>query len=790
MDKVQVGLGSAHSRDAAILLLASFIFLSSLPGLSSLLPAAAAATDPVPSVTVLAGCSYFSSLKFTNDVPQYVTANPQYQRLNFTSSTCLGGGGTGGFRIPQPKSIPPLFFLRGTTVIVRAVCPTNPECLFQLSRNPMAQHDPTSSSVPNLEINLINGTAISITIPPNAGIGRYNFLGKIEVSGAGAPCPLLDPFSAWFWVIFNAKPGSTDADVNGLNATAYDRYVLGQTDTGYFGQSSSMTATYSAKTVTNRYMGGPVTFTLGPQKAVVYLAAMNIVDGARAWVTANGSVSAIARGASNGLPSGWPVPSGKTLLYDVPLLLTRLQNPTTAATVCGQCMVYGAVGDALSRSIGVPTRMVTTINSIARGVMPADKATAPPGAWTWNFHVWDEVWLNQVTRMNWSAFDPSRGNAFGHTPINPIGPIPTSSMPAGSTPATSFARRFAAGLLPGAAAGTCPCSSTAFVTSVSGSRGTDTAAYVTPLPDPAPPAGPVTVTFDGAAYAFGDTIVVNVTVANPYAFAVSAGAEVSLDAVAFGGVNLEGPWPVGTASSTIALPPDGVAWQAFDFSPGEYQTSGDFVALAQVDLGPSNASGFGYASVTGGLSLQLSAPGTVSTGQDFNATVQVTNELTATVSGATVGLLLPTDVTPLGPANFTVSSMGPGAVESFTVEMQAGMVPELYVISAEASSPGGGASFGSPIAVNATDPPGGGPPVQSPDLGRALLPATSLDENSTTVGGTTCSVSTTVEGVPQFSGTGGASSLASPLFAAAVAFLLLALGGLLSGAARKERGAP
>ena len=218
---------------------------------------------------------------------------------------------------------------------------------------------------------------------------------------------------------------------------------------GYFGQSSATTATNTVKTVTNKYMGGPITFTLGPQKAVVYLAAMGMVDSAKAWNRANSSVSAIARGASNGLPSGWPVPAGKSLIYDVPLLLTRLQNPATAATVCGQCMVYGAVGDALSRSIGVPARMATTINSIAAGVMPADKATAPPAAWTWNFHVWDEVWLNRVTNMNWSAFDPSKGNAFGHTPINPIGPIPTNAMAAPGSPRhflrSSFRHRRATG---------------------------------------------------------------------------------------------------------------------------------------------------------------------------------------------------------------------------------------------------------------------------------------------------------------------------------------------------------
>ena len=77
------------------------------------------------------------------------TRHPQYQALNFTKSTCLRGG-VGGFAIPTPKQIPPIFFLRGTTVTFKAVCTTNPDCLLQLGRNPMAVHDPTSSSVRSL----------------------------------------------------------------------------------------------------------------------------------------------------------------------------------------------------------------------------------------------------------------------------------------------------------------------------------------------------------------------------------------------------------------------------------------------------------------------------------------------------------------------------------------------------------------------------------------------------------------------------------------------------------------
>ncbi|MDA4136689.1 MAG: transglutaminase-like domain-containing protein [Thaumarchaeota archaeon] len=775
----------AHPRrNVVVLFLAIFLYASSLQAVFAQ-PAAPATTasDPPSSVTVLAGCSYFSSLRFTNNVPQYVTANPQYQSLNFTSSTCVKSGT--GFLVPQPKAIPPIFFLRGTTITIRAVCTTNPECLIQLSRNPMAVHDPTSSSVSNLEINLINGTAISITIPPNAAIGRYHFSGNIQLSTAQfSPCQLLDPFSAWFWVIYNASPGSTDTDVNGLNATQYSAYVLGQTDIGYFGQSSTMSATNNVKTVTNKYMGGPITFTLGPQKAVVYLAAMQLVDNAKAWNTANASVTAIALGASNGLPSGWPVPSGKTLLYNVPVLLTKLQNPTTAATVCGQCMVYAAVGDALSRSLGVPTRMTTTINSIAVGVVPAAKAVAPPGAWTWNFHVWDEVWLNQVTRMNWSAFDPSKGNAFGSTPINPIKPIPTNALIAPASPGTSFAYRFATGALPGAAAGACPCSSTAYVTSASGARTTDTAAYRSPLPDPGPVMGPVTVSFDKPSYVFGDSIDANVTVTNPSSLSGPATVVVTLYATDFGGINLEGPWPVATLAQVLAIPANGAASETFVFSAGQYQTNGDFVAIASATLGDSAlGSGYNYTTVNSGLSLQLTAPQTVQVGHEFNTTVQVTNDLLTTLSGSSVAVLFPTDVTPTVPTNFTVPSLGPGASETFTIPAQAGAVPELYVISAEASSAAGGISSSAPITVNATDPPEMMAPIDLRAAGQSLISpldgTTSTDSASTSTIVTTCSTtstssssSSTVQSVPEFPSV-------PPLVAAATLFALIVLGGLV-----------
>src|SRR5580658_8535622 len=67
--------GKKGRKAKIFLLLAAFLFLSSASIQGPLFhpAAAAAATDPPSSVTVLAGCTYFSSLRFTNNVPQYVT---------------------------------------------------------------------------------------------------------------------------------------------------------------------------------------------------------------------------------------------------------------------------------------------------------------------------------------------------------------------------------------------------------------------------------------------------------------------------------------------------------------------------------------------------------------------------------------------------------------------------------------------------------------------------------------------------------------------------------------------
>lgn len=678
-------IGKSYNGLSILLLL--FVSAVAFAGQAPAAAAAAPAADPVSSVTVQAGCpGHTLSLRFTNNVPQYVTANPQFQPLNFTVAACALR--RGGF---STSLLPPIFFLRGTNVTVRLLSPF-PSCELLLpARAWMPEHRPNpSGSLPPLQTSAINATSQLIKIPYNAPIGLYSFSWS-EICGTntfGGPPMINNRFTAYFWVIFNASPGSRDADVmNTLNMTEYNAWVLGTTDRAYFGTST--VAAGGVKDVTGRVEGGAVDFTLGPQRAEVYLAAMKLVDSAMAWTSAANSVTSIANGASTGLPSGWPVPPGKFLnasSYSVPYVLRQVARGA-ANKLCGQCMVYGAVGAAEARALGIPARMVTTVNSLVG-------AKGAAGSWTWNFHVWDEVWLNSVTAGTWSAFDPSRGLAFGHTAITPVGPSART--------APVFAGRFARGNLPPGGLAACMpnppgCRSVAWVMGARGNRIDVTSAYVPGgLPDPLSIPGLVTVAFDKPSYLYGDNIAVTVTVQNPYPYSVEAGVTTTLYADEFEGINLEGPWPLSSIPEypghSILLPPSGHAATTFVFSPADYKINGELAAYATAYFGnDATSSAAQFTQVSSGLVTQVTAPSSVLVNQQFSLTLQVTNQLSTSVSGTHVTVFLPDYDVAAGPADDVIPSLAPGQTVTIVLPLKI-TIPGLEVLSMEAYSPDAGGS--------------------------------------------------------------------------------------------------
>jgi uncharacterized membrane protein len=660
--------GKAHPKWMPSALLLLFLCSSFLVQA----PAPVQAVDPPPpSVTVTAGCTTATRVAFTNDVPQYVSANPTMP-LDFRHGSYLPCPASS----PTPADVPPIFFRRGTSFVIAVKCAA---CTFTASVMTLRPAPTVQTITPTR----INDTAYTVSLPADAAIGLYQFTGDIIFHDCST-----DSFTGNFWVIFNALPNSPDRQVttgNRFSMAAFQAYVMGTTDYAFFG---TMTGAGSVKDVRGVSRGGTVTFTLSPQRAVVYLKAMQLVDSAKAWKSANASVTAFALGTGDILPSGWPT-TGKTFKtsWNIPDVLTELQDPTN--NLCGQCMIFASIAGAFTRSIGVPNRMVTTINSLVglKGVA---------GSWTWNFHVWDEVWLNQVTNRTWSAYDPSKGVAFGHTTVTPVKPSPRT--------AAAFADRFATGALPGAAAGACPCSSVALFWALTHSFA-DTTSYRDPLPDPSPTPSVVSVSFDKSNYTFGDDVHVAVTVKNPYSFAVHPSGNLTFAAESFGGINLEGPWPVVTTYWTSSdIPPDGSATATFLISESQYQSAADYVALASVDLGPSTAVGYNFTVINSGLLVQLGSPPQVNVSQEFDLTAKVMNELATPVSGTNVTLFLPDSMTAAAPTKFMIATLGAGQTATFTIPVQIDTVG-LEVLSMEASAASAGVSNSAPTLVNATDPP-------------------------------------------------------------------------------------
>ena len=59
----------------------------------------------------------------------------------------------------------------------------------------------------------------------------------------------------------------------------------------------------------------------------------------------------------------------------------------------GQCPHFGALGASLTRSVGIPSKMITTLDG---------KMAHKPNNWpSWNYHVWAEVWIKSEGEREW-----------------------------------------------------------------------------------------------------------------------------------------------------------------------------------------------------------------------------------------------------------------------------------------------------------------------------------------------------------------------------------------------------
>jgi transglutaminase-like putative cysteine protease len=90
----------------------------------------------------------------------------------------------------------------------------------------------------------------------------------------------------------------------------------------------------------------------------------------------------------------WP-DSVETTLTNSGVTEAEARSGTITHTVLGQCLTYGGISNGLYRALGIPSRMASGI-----------------GAGGWNYHVWDEIWLDNPPdgTDNWYVFDATPGH--------------------------------------------------------------------------------------------------------------------------------------------------------------------------------------------------------------------------------------------------------------------------------------------------------------------------------------------------------------------------------------------
>jgi hypothetical protein len=158
-------------------------------------------------------------------------------------------------------------------------------------------------------------------------------------------------------------------------------------------------------------------YVLNPQSEAVFRIAEAVIDGHGDEADAREAIREFvgeyivgAWGAGYGSGESYPYPYP----YDIPVDETIIASGVTPEQAAdtqllgdaqrprAQCMDFGGVATALSRSIGLTTRL-------ASGWMPwrADDTTYEPSSTRWNFHVWTETWLPQppTGTQAWYVYD-------------------------------------------------------------------------------------------------------------------------------------------------------------------------------------------------------------------------------------------------------------------------------------------------------------------------------------------------------------------------------------------------
>jgi hypothetical protein len=360
---------------------------------------------------------------------------------------------------------------------------------------------------------------------------------------------------------------------------------------------------------------------------------------------------------------------------DVPAIMAAWDSGNSHPT--GQCMDFGGLVSALTQSIGVPSRMLTCVSCYD-----------PHNHTIWNFHVWNELWVNHVDSGSWSLADGTYG----------IGPA-TRGEPFMQEQASTSTGIYTYDANTGTRENVLP----EYQSSSADARGS------TELADSTEGIA-LEVRTNEEVYEFGDTVTITVTATNETASEFSGEVYTAVSAIDYSGAHDLHSYPV----QDVTVPAGSTVVESYVLAQSDYQWNGEFLAWATLD----SATAEHRFRVEDGLDLGLITSRTEApVGQPVTVSLSVTNTLSEIISDLSVEVHFPPSAIGVdNPSTATVPSVSAGEVytETWVISVTH---PGLQLVLAYASSPDAGydralASFdalGTAALALVVDAPAGAP---------------------------------------------------------------------------------
>ncbi|WP_058554739.1 transglutaminase domain-containing protein [Thiohalocapsa sp. ML1] len=277
---------------------------------------------------------------------------------------------------------------------------------------------------------------VKVFVPYDLPIDQFEVIARIQrSSGAGTPEELAAEDPVYF--IFNPwSPMDDDVYDAGMSDAEREAYVLNERGTIFVAESAS----------SKRWNFGQFDDTVF-ETTFNKVLSLSATERAQAWAVARylTDIANLAGTDSNGgiLIGRW---DGN---YSDGVEPTSWSNSRSifrsyersGAVKYGQCWVFGGITTSMSRSLGIPSRVITNIGSahdtkpldgvitLYTGANPEDRDSES----IWNFHVWNEAYLSRPDRGGYSAI---AWQAYDGTPqelssgIFQTGPAPVAAVKA------------------------------------------------------------------------------------------------------------------------------------------------------------------------------------------------------------------------------------------------------------------------------------------------------------------------------------------------------------------------